>query len=78
MAIRNDMANFALETQNNPYLSGEYAPVDTEITAEEMEIIGEVPTVLNGVYVRNGPNPRLQPTGRYSGTTYISITLLTQ
>jgi carotenoid cleavage dioxygenase-like enzyme len=65
MAIRNDIANFALETQNNPYLLGEYAPVDTEITPEDMEIIGEVPTDLNGVYVRNGPNPRLQPKGRY-------------
>ena len=65
MAIRNDIANFALETQNNPYLLGEYAPVDTEITAENMEIIGQIPKDLNGVYVRNGPNPRFQPKGRY-------------
>lgn len=43
----------------------EYAPVDTEITAEDMEIIGQVPKDLNGVYVRNGPNPRFQPKGRY-------------
>jgi carotenoid cleavage dioxygenase-like enzyme len=51
MAIRNDIANFALETQNNPSLLGEYAPVDTEITAENMEIIGQVPKDLNGVYL---------------------------
>jgi carotenoid cleavage dioxygenase-like enzyme len=65
MTIRNDMVNFALETQQNPYLSGVYAPIDTEITAENLEVIGEIPKDLNGIYVRNGPNPRFQPKGRY-------------
>lgn len=63
--VRNDIMHFALETQNNPYLLGKYAPIDTEITAENLEIIGEIPADLNGVYVRNGPNPRYAPKGRY-------------
>ncbi len=49
----------------NPYLRGVYAPVADEITAENMQVIGEVPLDLNGVYVRNGPNPRFAPRGRY-------------
>ena len=65
MKIRNDIVNFALETQNNPYLLNSYAPVDTEITMEDLKVIGEIPKDLHGVYVRNGPNPRLQPKGRY-------------
>jgi carotenoid cleavage dioxygenase-like enzyme len=63
--MRNDMMNFALETQSNPYLLGSYSPVDTEISAENLAIIGEIPRDLNGVYVRNGPNPQFQPKGRY-------------
>ncbi|WP_370947624.1 carotenoid oxygenase family protein [Amycolatopsis sp. cg5] len=49
----------------NPYLLGVYAPVDTEIDAEDLQVIGKIPTDLNGVYLRNGPNPRFQPEGRY-------------
>jgi carotenoid cleavage dioxygenase len=49
----------------NPYLSGKYAPVQREIEAQELPVIGEVPDDLFGVYVRNGPNPRFQAPGRY-------------
>lgn len=49
----------------NPYLLGMYAPVDTEIEADRMEIIGEIPKDLHGVYVRNGPNAKFQARGRY-------------
>ncbi len=65
MTLRNDMVNFAMETQQNPYLMGKYSPIDTEITQDCLEVIGEIPHDLNGVYVRNGPNPRFQPKGRY-------------
>lgn len=63
--IRNDVVNFAMETEANPYLLGKYSPIHTEITAENLEVIGEIPKDLNGVYVRNGPNPRFAPKGRY-------------
>lgn len=63
--LRNDVVNFAMEVEANPYLMGNYAPVDTEITAADLEVIGEVPRDLDGMYVRNGPNPKYQPLGRY-------------
>ncbi|MBS0474624.1 MAG: carotenoid oxygenase family protein, partial [Proteobacteria bacterium] len=37
-----------------------YAPVDKEITATDMPVIGQIPTDLDGVYVRNGHNPIFQ------------------
>ena len=47
----------------NPYLNGLYAPIDKEITADDLEVIGEIPRDLYGGYYRNGPNPVRQPTG---------------
>ncbi len=49
----------------NPYLTGVFAPVDTEIDATNLTVIGEIPRDLDGVYLRNGPNPQYPPTGRY-------------
>ena len=51
--------------QKNPYLGGGYAPVYREITASDLDIIGEVPRDLNGVFVRNGPNPQTMPEGMH-------------
>ncbi|ODU02516.1 MAG: 9-cis-epoxycarotenoid dioxygenase [Pseudonocardia sp. SCN 72-86] len=51
--------------QDNPYLLGIFAPVREEITADELEVIGEIPRDLNGVYLRNGPNRRFDADGRY-------------
>lgn len=39
------------------YLSGIYAPITEEVTAVDLEVIGELPTDLEGRYLRNGPNP---------------------
>jgi carotenoid cleavage dioxygenase-like enzyme len=50
---------------NNPFLTGLFAPVSREITADDLPVIGEIPRDLEGVYLRNGPNPTLQPRGRY-------------
>ncbi len=49
----------------NPYLTGIFAPVRDEITTDDLEVVGEIPRDLNGVYLRNGPNPRFDPPGRY-------------
>ncbi|MFM7093895.1 MAG: carotenoid oxygenase family protein [Actinomycetota bacterium] len=43
--------------QANRYLTGNYAPVRDEVTAFDLEVIGELPADLNGRYLRNGPNP---------------------
>ena len=44
------------ETEN-PYLSGNYAPVHEEITALDLEVTGTIPYYLDGRYLRIGPNP---------------------
>jgi carotenoid cleavage dioxygenase len=39
------------------YVDGNYGPVADEITAFDLQVIGELPTDLAGRYLRNGPNP---------------------
>ena len=40
------------------HLQGNWAPVKEEITVSDLEIKGEVPKEINGLYIRNGMNPR--------------------
>ncbi len=54
-----------IEPSENPFLNGLFAPVGREITAERLEVEGEIPRDLFGVYLRNGPNPIFNPRGRY-------------
>lgn len=54
-----------IDSLGNPYLEGVWTPVRDEVVADKLEVIGEVPRDLNGVYLRNGPNPKFQPRGRY-------------
>lgn len=49
----------------NPYLADNFAPVQTELTDDELPVLGELPPELNGMFVRNGPNPQFPPLGRY-------------
>ncbi|MFX0574577.1 carotenoid oxygenase family protein [Nocardia nepalensis] len=48
----------------NPYLSGNFAPVQREITATELEVTGKIPEHLDGRYLRIGPNPMSDPDPR--------------
>ncbi|MGJ5674024.1 MAG: carotenoid oxygenase family protein [Nostochopsis sp.] len=45
------------------YLTDNFAPVRQEITAENLQVIGELPKELNGMFLRNGPNPQFSPIG---------------
>ena len=54
-----------LPVHDIPALSGNNAPVNQEDVFTEMEIIGQVPSDLNGLYVRNGPNAYFPPNWRY-------------
>jgi carotenoid cleavage dioxygenase len=45
----------------NRYLSGNYAPVDVEVTARDLPVTGRLPQALEGRYLRNGPNPVTPP-----------------
>lgn len=64
--VHNRVTLTCLET-DNPYLRGAWEPTDTEWTAEhgDLEIIGEVPRDLAGIYMRNGHNQVHAPIGRY-------------
>lgn len=42
---------------SNPYLQGNYAPVDCEATRYDLPVIGQIPLALRGRYLRTGPNP---------------------
>ena len=41
----------------NPYLTGIHQPLTTEYTEDALKVEGRIPAELNGVYLRNGPNP---------------------
>lgn len=42
---------------DNPYLQGNFAPVEQELTATELTVHGEIPPQLSGRLLRIGPNP---------------------
>ena len=41
----------------NPFLNGINAPVDKEVSLQDLQVTGQIPTELNGRYLRIGPNP---------------------
>ncbi|MFC8381722.1 carotenoid oxygenase family protein [Nocardia sp. NPDC057272] len=52
-------------TEDPLHLTGNNAPVTEEITVAPSEVIGEIPRDLDGVFVRNGPNPRTGTSTHY-------------
>jgi carotenoid cleavage dioxygenase len=44
-------------TARSRFLEGPFAPVEEEITAFDLPVVGSLPRELNGRYLRNGPNP---------------------
>lgn len=47
------------------HLSGRFAPVTEEVDAADLRVTGVLPDELDGVFLRNGPNPRFTPIGSY-------------
>jgi carotenoid cleavage dioxygenase-like enzyme len=45
----------------NPYLSGNFAPILMEGDAPDLPVIGDLPKELSGTLYRNGPNPQYAP-----------------
>ena len=54
-----------LRPSPNPYLSGNFAPVDTELTKLRLPIKGSIPSELQGTLLRNGPNPIAPDPAKY-------------
>ena len=50
---------------DNPYLHSVCAPTLNELSADNLEVSGELPADLEGGYFRNGPNPVHEPKHRY-------------
>jgi carotenoid cleavage dioxygenase len=50
----------------DPHLSGRFAPVRRETDADDLLVEGSLPADLDGVFMRNGPNPRFPPLGSYT------------
>ena len=61
-----DTTMHTVEMKTEPFLSGRFAPVTEEVTAERLEVEGTLPTDLTGAYLRNGPNPKFPPLGSYT------------
>ncbi len=62
MSLHLDAATLATA---NPYLGGPFAPTHDELELHDLPVEGKLPDDLDGVYVRNGPNPQHEPRGRY-------------
>ena len=54
-----------LVPDGHPLMTGPFTPNYVECNATELEVIGEIPRDLDGVYLRNTQNPVHQPRGRY-------------
>ncbi len=54
-----------LKPSPHPYLSGAWTPNFTEYDAEDMEVIGSIPTDIDGIYIRNTENPVHEALGHY-------------
>jgi carotenoid cleavage dioxygenase len=50
---------------DNPYLHGLFAPTTREVTAQDLDVEGELPKDLAGAYFRNGPSSKFAPKNRY-------------
>ena len=61
------MATLApVDEATEPFLTGRFAPVHDEISADDLVVDGTLPTDLTGAYLRNGPNPKFPPLGSYT------------
>ena len=54
-----------LDTWQTPFLQGLMAPVTDERDDPDLEVIGEIPAGLRGMFVRTGPNQQFAPLGPY-------------
>lgn len=50
---------------DHPYMTGAWAPNFEEYDATDLEVIGEIPADIDGVYIRNTENPVHAPIGLY-------------
>jgi carotenoid cleavage dioxygenase len=44
-------------SMDNPFLTGPFAPVKDEISSTSLQVHGKIPSSLDGIFLRMGPNP---------------------
>ncbi|MDP3867539.1 carotenoid oxygenase family protein [Phenylobacterium sp.] len=54
-----------IQPNEHPYMNGAWTPQTEEFNGTDLEVIGQIPSDIDGVYVRNTENPVQQPIGRY-------------
>ena len=64
-AVKEPTIKHTLKPSMHPYLNGPWTPIHEEVTATDLEVIGEIPTDIDGVYVRNTENPVHEAIGNY-------------
>ena len=57
--------NSTVKPNTHPYMNAGWTPNYDEYNATDMEVIGEIPRDIDGVYVRNTENQIHEPIGRY-------------
>ncbi|MCU1660260.1 MAG: carotenoid oxygenase [Pseudonocardia sp.] len=65
MTVRPAAVPAPIDVASVPHLQGVFAPVVDEVDAADLPVVGELPAEMDGVYLRNGPNPRFTPLGSY-------------
>jgi carotenoid cleavage dioxygenase-like enzyme len=53
-------------SSENPFLSGAFVPVFDERDDADLVVQGDIPRALQGVFMRNGPNPQFRPDDHYA------------
>ena len=54
-----------LKKNDHPYRNGAWTPNYIEYDASDMKVVGEIPTDIDGIYVRNTENPMHEAIGVY-------------
>jgi carotenoid cleavage dioxygenase len=65
MNVHADLRDAPFGHGHGPMLTGTMAPIFKEAVLTDLPVEGEIPEDLNGVYLRNGPNPRFEPKGMH-------------
>lgn len=60
-----NVTNRVTNTRDQLMLRELFVPVEDELDVDDLEVSGVLPADLDGAFVRNGPNPRFEPLGRY-------------
>ncbi len=53
------------KSDTSPFLEGLMAPVMDERDDRDLEVVGDLPGGMKGIFTRNGPNPQFAPLGAY-------------